>query len=637
VVNVRRRLAAVVGTVGIVLLGGAPALAEGIVVDRIDTAGFPEVVIDATLTDAAAELAAAFPTAIEVRESGDLRADVTTLALDTTGIEVVVVVDRSGSNEIVRMQAVVDAVVRYLEVLPRSVPVALVSFDAGSRVDVPLTLDRDRLISVASGFFASGTTSLYDALVLARLSFSDEANRRIMVVVGDGIDNSSIRTLDDALVAVRDVEVEFIEVVNPDTATAPFALIADPRPVRRANDLAAIGPTLLGSIPQFPVRANVRYRSGAAFGEDVPVELAIGEFTAASGFASPAVPVVSSTTTPPTPTTEQPPLTLVPTTIPQIPVTSPGQAESTGTSPALVLGGLLLVGGVVLGVIVFTAPRAVSRRRLIPDELMPPEHTGWQVVTDAVDARLEATGRKRNLEIALDAAGISASPGTVLLGTTLPTFGGAALLWLIAGPLGGIVTLVALPLTARAYVQRRARKRIEAFISQLPDTLQTLGSMLRSGFGVLQAIDNLAREADDPTQEWLGRVVIEVAAGRDLISSLRALAVQVDSIDFDWVVAAIEISREVGGDLASTLDTVADTVRERDRLRGQIRALTAEGRLSAYVMLVLPPVVMVLSASANPEFASVLFEGIGLVMLAASGVLMFLGYLWMRKIIAKVA
>ena len=164
-----------------------------------------------------------------------------------------------------------------------------------------------------------------------------------------------------------------------------------------------------------------------------------------------------------------------------------------------------------------------------------------------------------------------------------------------------------------------------------------LGSMLRSGYGLVQALDTVANEADEPTHSLLGQVMLEVRTGRDLIESLRALAAQIDSLDFDWVVAGIEISHDVGSDLAATLDTVSETVRERENLRGQISALTAEGRLSAYVMLALPPIVGLMSFMVNPDFARVLFEGIGFLLLAFTGFLMLIGFTWMRSIIAKVS
>jgi tight adherence protein B len=160
--------------------------------------------------------------------------------------------------------------------------------------------------------------------------------------------------------------------------------------------------------------------------------------------------------------------------------------------------------------------------------------------------------------------------------------------------------------------------------------------MLRSGYGLLQSLSEIAEEAEDPTGPWFHRVIAETRAGRDLRVSLKSLGEQIGSADFDWVVSAVEISNDVGGNLASTFDTLAQTVRERDQLRGQVRALTAEGRLSAYLMLSLPPIVLGMSMMVNPEFAQILFRGVGLILLACAAVLMVFGYFWMRRIISKV-
>jgi tight adherence protein B len=205
------------------------------------------------------------------------------------------------------------------------------------------------------------------------------------------------------------------------------------------------------------------------------------------------------------------------------------------------------------------------------------------------------------------------------------------------GILGALIAIFLVPFGSLKSLDRKIKRQHTQFIDQLPETLQMLGSMLRSGYGLVQALDTVANEAEEPTRSLLGQVMLEVRAGRDLVESLRVLAAQFDSLDVDWVVAGIEISRNVGGDLATTLDTIADTVRERENLRGQINSLTAEGRLSAYVMLVLPPVVGTMSFVVNPDFAGVLFAGKGLLLLATTGFLMFIGFIWMRSIIAKVS
>jgi tight adherence protein B len=254
-----------------------------------------------------------------------------------------------------------------------------------------------------------------------------------------------------------------------------------------------------------------------------------------------------------------------------------------------------------------------------------------------VQSRLESSPQMASLEELLEAAGSRRSAAsTILLSGTIAIVL-AILISPLAFPIGSVLVLVTVPLVVRARLLARVRARRNAFIEQLPNTLQMLSSMLRAGYGLLQSFAAIAEEAEEPTREWFDRVMVESQAGRDLSDSLKVLASEVQSADFDWVVSAVEISREVGGDLASTFDTLAETVRERDQLRGQVRALTAEGRLSAYLMLALPPVVVVMSFLVNPEFSKILFRGVGLILLSLAGMLMVIGYFWMRRIISKVA
>jgi tight adherence protein B len=247
---------------------------------------------------------------------------------------------------------------------------------------------------------------------------------------------------------------------------------------------------------------------------------------------------------------------------------------------------------------------------------------GSSLVT-AVERLIVDSGSKRSATSTVVLTGSAAVVAAVLL---LP----------MAFPLGSLLGLVLVPLVVRSRLRSRVRQRRERFVEQLPNTLQMLSSMLRSGYGLLQSLSEIAEEAEDPTSAWFHRVISETRAGRDLRASLNVLAEQIGSADFDWVVSAIEISSDVGGNLASTFDTLAQTVRERDQLRGQVRALTAEGRLSAYLMLGLPPIVLTMSMLVNPEFAQILFRGVGRILLFSAVMLMVLGYFWMRRIIAKV-
>ena len=133
----------------------------------------------------------------------------------------------------------------------------------------------------------------------------------------------------------------------------------------------------------------------------------------------------------------------------------------------------------------------------------------------------------------------------------------------------------------RFWLKRKASKRQAAFADQLPDALQLLAGGIRAGFGLMQAIDNVAGELPAPAGEEFQRVKVETHLGRDTNEALRAMALRVGSQDFEWVVEAIEINREVGGDLGEILDSVGGTIRDRNRLRRRIKSLSAEGRVSA--------------------------------------------------------
>jgi tight adherence protein B len=142
----------------------------------------------------------------------------------------------------------------------------------------------------------------------------------------------------------------------------------------------------------------------------------------------------------------------------------------------------------------------------------------------------------------------------------------------------------------------------------------------------------LGREASEPARGEFRRVLLEVRVGRDPGDSLRALADRMGSDDFDWVVGAIDINREVGGDLAMILDNVAETIRERQRLQRQVKSLSAEGRLSGYVLTALPPVLALVMAAINPDYLAELGSGFGPVLVVAGAVLLVIGWIWIRRL-----
>ena len=186
----------------------------------------------------------------------------------------------------------------------------------------------------------------------------------------------------------------------------------------------------------------------------------------------------------------------------------------------------------------------------------------------------------------------------------------------------------------RLLVNRSRRKRREAFAAQLDGTLQLLAGSLRAGYGLLQAVNNIAAEAAAPTGQEFGRIVVETRLGRDLVESLTVLAQRMDSPDFRWVTQAIEIQRSVGGDLSQILDTVGQTIRERNQIRRQISALSAEGRISSYILIAIPFFLAVFILVMAPEFIAPLWTTTsGLVAIAVGAVLMLVGIAWIRRLV----
>jgi tight adherence protein B len=263
--------------------------------------------------------------------------------------------------------------------------------------------------------------------------------------------------------------------------------------------------------------------------------------------------------------------------------------------------------------------------------------TGWipESVSSFGERFATSQGFGEKLDAQLEAAGISLRSGefvvaTVGAGLLAAVLAAAMLQNVLLAAVIGVVGALVPTIVLRTALSRRADKMRE----QLPDVLTIMASSLRAGHSFLQALDTTAREIAAPANVEFQRLVAEIRLGRPAEDALEALADRVGSPDFRWAVLAVNIQREVGGNLAEILDNVSDTLRERAMMRRQIRVLTAEGRLSAWVLSVLPFAIALYMFAVNPKYISLLFtKQIGLFMLGVGGVLMVLGVLWMRKIV----
>jgi tight adherence protein B len=234
----------------------------------------------------------------------------------------------------------------------------------------------------------------------------------------------------------------------------------------------------------------------------------------------------------------------------------------------------------------------------------------------------------------LEQAGLNKEPGDYLLMVGAVTLMAAVLGYFLGGLGIGILSLLLAPFLLYVLLNFLVARRRRKFDSQVPDTLQMFSGGLRAGHSLLRAIDAAAQENEAPMAEELSRVVNETRIGRDLGESLEDVANRTASDDFHGIAQAIEIHREVGGDLAEVLDHVGETIRDRNQVKGQVRALSAEGRVSAIVLMALPLLMFLALGLMNPTYVLVFTTTvIGFVMVGTAIVMLSIGGFWLSRII----
>jgi tight adherence protein B len=602
---------------------GATAKLE---VDAVDASAHPDVV--ATVTAPKELSGAQLPAkAFTVAEEGERRRPVVR-RVATDDLEVLLVIDTSGSMRGAPIEAAKRAASAFLTNMPPSVRIGVIGFGQRPEVASPLAADRAKLAFAIGGLRASGETSLYDAVALAVEQFSPGGRaRRSIVLLSDGGDTASTASLPaaEAKLVASGVHVDAAELVTPDsdrTALSTLTAAGNGRVVAAADPSALAG-VYDGIAASIANQYRVRFRATSQGPTKVHLAVAHDGVVAESVITVDLPAAPSTTAAPPRPHPEA------------RPAPSPGFLASgwaLATGAVAVFGALLMLGVTALGP---RRPRAGRDRLGRSGGEARPQRAINELASRASTAAetvLERRGRRRSLNDALERAGIALRPGEFAVLAVSTAAATLLVTSMLAGPVLGFLVAGVAVACFRLFLTVRTDRRRSRFADQLGDTLQLLSGSLRAGYGLLQAVDAVAREAEAPTAQEFRRLVIETRLGRDLSDALHAMAARVGSDDFEWVVQAIDIHREVGGDLAEVLDTVAGTIRERNQLRRQVKALSAEGRLSAYVLIALPIALFVLLSFTNRDYITELTRGAGLVLSAVALTLMVAGAFWLKKI-----
>lgn len=251
------------------------------------------------------------------------------------------------------------------------------------------------------------------------------------------------------------------------------------------------------------------------------------------------------------------------------------------------------------------------------------------------EARLAKRGLNKRIEHRLRQAGLRLRASEFL---ALRAVSG-----MLAGIIGFAVTRHVLGLLAGAlagswlpelHVERTLQKRLRQFGAQLPEALVVIANSLRSGYSFLQAVDVASNELADPIAAEFRQLVKETQVDIPLEDALANLLSRVPSQELQLVVTAVLIQRQAGGNLANLLDQVSDTLRQRIRFQGEVKAMTAQGRMSGWIVAALPVALGMFMYVVNPEYIGLLFqEPLGKAMLGASAVLEVIGMVIIRRMV----
>lgn len=569
------------------------------------------------------------------------------LGQSSVPVGVVLVIDTSGSMEGEPIESAKAAAKSFVDQKRPEDSIALVTFADEAVVQTGFTTNGDDLKSRIDALVADGETAFNDGVILGVSLFEDAPENLLpnMIVLSDGDDTTSTATAEEAIAAVEASDARVFGVAlespdfNPDAVQAVAEaggglFLSTPDPAELSGLYGQIGREINNTVV-------ARFVSPVATPGEADFAASYPPAGLESSVAFPVSGYATTTTRPATTTTVQ--ITTPVTTV----------VESSLPLPASTLA---LIGAVGLGLTLFLflvilfgrddeegggrfAKRlqAYGRKGRNVEEEKKPFLQRIPLLnrfSQAAEEEVRKRGMLSGINATLEQANIPMTPGEAILAMIGLSAVGGVFFAIFSGALTGLIVagiMLLLFIFLIRYAGGREKKRFE---KQLPDTLTLLSTSLRAGYSLLQAIEAVAAEAPDPTAREFSRAVSEARLGRTVSDSLQGIADRTQSQDFEWAVMAIEIQREVGGNLAEVLQTVAETMMSRNRLKGEIRALTAEGRISAIVLGSLPFALGIFLWFNNRDYLMPLLDAtVGRLAIGAGVLLMAGGIFWLKKIV----
>ena len=524
----------------------------------------------------------------------------------------------------------------FLDSAPDDLYVGVVTFAGTVTVAQPPSRDRAASAAVIAGLTLSRGTFLYDG-VLRAVATAGDVGQRGIIVLSDGHDTSTTN-LASVTAPLKDADIK-VDVIALAQSAVDEALLTPLSSAGKGSVISAADPKVLGQV--FADEAQT-------LAKQLQITSTPPADSQREGTLSVSVTAADQTFTDAAFVTVNGDVKGASTSNSSTKLVAPSQGLHL-TSDVLTSGLLALgAGSLVLMIILFgglgkkpeelestIAPYTRKGAGVRVNEAGP-----QGVAAQAVGIASKALEKNQGLEVKLgnklEAGGLSLKPAEWLLIHAGIAVGATSVAFLLTGGalvLTGVAFLVGV-LLPWMYLGRKQSKRLKAFNSQLAPTLQLMAGSLQAGLSLPQGMDTIVREGAEPMSTEFRRALVETRLGVAIEVALESVGERMMSDDFQWTVMAIRIQREVGGNLAELLLNVAGTLRERDYLRRQIKSLSAEGRISAYILLAMPPGILLYEFVTNRSYIHPLYStGTGYVMLSVMVLLMALGSFMMKKMI----
>jgi len=556
-------------------------------------------------------------------------------------LSVVMLIDSSGSMKGKPIADAKAAANHFISMLGEEDQISVISFNSVPSLSVDFTSNKKRLMDTINTIEASRETAVYDALGLAAQQISKSGlKQKYIILLSDGGDTVSETDSKTVIGRIKELNVPVytIALKSPEFDVAALENISNQSGGKLVQAVTSdeLKPFYSRLAIQIKNQVEVEYKSPGFSTKDVNLRVVIGSgddaIRISTSYKNPVVFKINENNK----------------INPEEAIKVKPFMENWASRWLILLVAFLSTSLFVFGVVsTITRERSALQKQIgmyediwnQPEEGQHTSSANNPYVSKALDM-VEYFAEKRGfIELVrgkLEQAGLPLRPVEYIFFHSLLVFTPSIILQMLYGNLSlTLLFILLLTVVPILVVQVAIDRRKSRFNEMLPDTVTMVAGSLRAGYSLMQAIALVTDESKPPVSTEFKRALTETRLGLPVETALDKMARRIGSKDFYWTVLAINIQREVGGNLAEVLDIVAKTIRERESLKRHVKALTAEGRLSAYILIALPFAIAGLLLVINPEYVLILFSHvIGWAMMGGAGLLMIIGIIWMKKVVS---